>query len=117
MIPSTWLPYYREDDGELIGYLQPVGALWRPMTLFGYAMAEPMAERWAGEVLSEAGLAYLAEAWLYTAADGTESRMSITELTADQVTLVPREFALVVGNPELADPVRLSVPTDRLRPA
>lgn len=25
MIPATWDPYYRVDDGELIGYLVPTG--------------------------------------------------------------------------------------------
>ena len=39
MIPSTWLPHFRERDGELAGYLDGAEPTVIPRTLFGYPLA------------------------------------------------------------------------------
>jgi len=42
VIPSHWLGYRRIDDGELLGYVVPTdGALFTPVTVFGYPLGPP----------------------------------------------------------------------------
>ena len=64
MIPSIWVPYYREDDGELLGYLVPEGEMFIPVTVFGYRLGDPVDEYDASQVLESIGLSYLADTWV-----------------------------------------------------
>ena len=50
MIPESWAAYYRQDDGELLGYLAPDGDLFLPVTVFGYELGEPADEYDASHV-------------------------------------------------------------------
>lgn len=123
MIPSDWTPYYRLDDGELIGYLRPeteTPDAVTPVTLFGHPLAdEPGEQWWAEQVLEDLGLSYLAERWELQRPDGGTSRVVITECSPDRVVVKLAEFAQVVGDipDDLNQQWELSVPTDRLRPA
>lgn len=72
MIPSEWVPYYREDDGELLGYLVPVGTSFVPVTVFGYGLGDAMDEYDASQVLESIGLSYLADTWVLSIAERAE---------------------------------------------
>lgn len=120
MIPATWSPYHRSDDGELIGYLvEDEDDLVVPVNLVGHPVGEAMDTYSAEQTLEDVGLTYLAEQWLLRQDDGTEKRVVIIEIDADHVVVGDAEFALVVGRPAdmIGDRVILAVPTDRLRPA
>lgn len=116
MIPAEWRPHRRR-DGELIGYLAPAdGDTYIPMTLLGTPIDDAQDEWSAADRLEETGLSYLAERWLLTDDDGTQTPVVVVEVSPDRVTVVPADFALVVGmsrddRPEIA----LDVPTDRLQ--
>jgi hypothetical protein len=69
MIPSHWMPHYRQGDGELLGYLVPEGEQYLPVTVFGYGLAAAADEDDAGRVLENVGLGYLADTWLLTLED------------------------------------------------
>ncbi len=59
MIPSTWRPYRRDSDDELVGYLTDDGT---PMSLIGLPLGDPGPD--AEAMLSERGLAALDGRWL-----------------------------------------------------
>ncbi|HWV25748.1 MAG TPA: hypothetical protein VNZ66_00885 [Aeromicrobium sp.] len=118
MIPADWRRHHRA-DGELIGYLAPVGGdSVVPMTLLGTPVGEPCDEWVATERLDNVGLGYLADRWMLRLADGTERAVVLVEVDAGQAVLAPAEFALVVGVPrDESDRIVIDLPTDRLRRA
>lgn len=72
MISSSWVPYQREDDGELLGYLVAEGGTFVPVTVFGYRLGEAADEYDASQVLESIGLSYLADTWVLSIADREE---------------------------------------------
>lgn len=86
MIPSTWLPYYREDDGELLGYLVPEGELFTPVTVFGFGLASAADEYTAGQVLESIGLSYLADTWSLSI-DGRDDSINVQIVEASPQNL------------------------------
>ncbi|TKV26128.1 hypothetical protein FDK12_14300 [Arthrobacter sp. NamB2] len=72
MITASWTAYYREDDGELLGYLVPDGELFVPVTVFGYELGDAVDEYYASQVLESIGLSYLADTWVLSIADRNE---------------------------------------------
>ncbi|WP_026548870.1 hypothetical protein [Arthrobacter sp. Br18] len=69
MIPTHWTPYYRENDGELLGYLVPEGEAFVPVTVFGYGLDTASDEYDASQVLENTGLSYLADTWVLSIED------------------------------------------------
>lgn len=59
---ETWVPVRREDD-ELIGFVAPEPEGWRPLTVFGYPLAEAGDRDAAEQRLHAVGMSYLAEKW------------------------------------------------------
>lgn len=59
---ESWVPVHRE-DGEMVGFVAPEADGWRPLTLFGYPIAEAGDRVGAEEQLQAVGLSYLAEKW------------------------------------------------------
>jgi hypothetical protein len=92
MIPSTWTPHRRADDGEVVGYLAPAADdLVVPMSLLGHALDEACDEHTAVDVLESAGLSMLAEAWRYVG-DGADLRVRIVQVTPSHVVLKHEDF-------------------------
>jgi hypothetical protein len=88
VIPPYWEPYERQDDGELLGYLEPVGERLRPVSPFGHPLAEAGDRPDAESRLEELGLRYLAEPWLLDVADRPDPvRVRILEVRSDRVVL------------------------------
>lgn len=108
MIPATWLPYYRVDDGELLGYLVPEDGAHRPVTVFGYPLDDPMDESAAESVLESVGLSYLADKWLLALEDGETMDVIIQEASPDRLVVANADFAQVVGT--IGDRYVLDVP-------
>lgn len=94
MIPSTWTPHRRADDGEVVGYLAPVDDdpdLHVPMSLLGHPLAEAGDEWAAAEVLERTGLSMLAEQWRCTV-DGAEVRVRIVSVSPSHAVLKHEDF-------------------------
>jgi hypothetical protein len=96
MIPSTWAPHRRADDGEVVGYLAPADAAvsaerYVPMSLLGHPLADAADESEAVEVLERTGLSMLAEQWRYTS-HGAEIRVRIVSVTPSHVVLKHEDF-------------------------
>lgn len=88
MIPHTWAPHHRDDDGELIGYIAAVDDSFSAYTLFGYPLADGVDRFDAEQALESAGLRYLAERWLLTVADREEPlAVEVVEITPGAITV------------------------------
>lgn len=59
---ESWVPVHRE-DGEMVGFVAPEADSWRPLTVFGYPIAEASDRAEAEERLVSVGMSYLAEKW------------------------------------------------------
>ncbi len=114
MIPSTWVPHFRERDGELVGYLDGIQPAVVPRTLFGYPLAAAGPADDAVRVLEERGLACLGERWVLTRDDGEQVDVLIMSAYADRVELVETTYGFHgPGSPRHS----LPAPTgDRLTP-
>lgn len=70
MIPQTWVPYHRDEDDELLGYLVPTGGAHdprvAPVTVFGHPLADAGDVEDSKRVLEAVGLSYLADRWMLT---------------------------------------------------
>ncbi len=94
MIPSHWLGYRRIDDGELLGYVVPTdGALFTPITVFGYPLTPAGARDDAERRLDEVGLDYLADRWILQVADQPEG-ISVEIVEANPETLTVKNVDL-----------------------
>lgn len=113
MIPMDWLPVVRPDDGELVGYVSLDERGATPLTLFGYALAEPLDRSEAEELLRRRGLAVLADPWWLEPADGPGYRVQIMSATPDEVAVARADHGIV--DPR-AGVVRLPAPVPQLRP-
>ncbi|WP_286345016.1 hypothetical protein [Frondihabitans sucicola] len=121
MIPATWLPHHREDDGEVIGYLAPSSTpdetveLFVPMTVFGYAMADAVELDDARAALDAVGLSLLAEPWILHRAGIEPTRVRIAEVTPARIVVGVDDFNVGI---DYASCIVLDVPTGRaLTPA
>ena len=92
MIPTTWTPYRRAEDDELLGYLDDGPGGVAPLTLFGVPLAEPGPVEDAERTLEARGLAALAEPWLLRRADGDEVRVAVVAAYPDRVLVVPAPY-------------------------
>ena len=91
MIPSTWLPHFRERDGELTGDLDGAEPIVIPRTLFGYPLAPAGLTADAVRVLDERGLACLGDRWVLER-DGEHVDVLIMSAYADRVEVVETEY-------------------------
>lgn len=82
--PETlgWHEVRRDDDGALLGYVQPVadaaegnGAgddAWRPLTVFGYPLAPATSPKEATAEVRRRGLESMLDTWYFRSADDGE---------------------------------------------
>jgi len=78
-----WTPH-RRDDGELVGWIFPVGDDWVPVDLFGREVAEPLDWLDAEAVLEERGIRWLADVWMLERDAAAPLRVRIVEVTPDR---------------------------------
>ncbi|WP_435108517.1 hypothetical protein [Nocardiopsis synnemataformans] len=118
MIPAHWPAHRRDEDGEVLGYLEPVGeGRYRPVTPFGRPLDGPGDEDSARAVLDARGLAYLADPWLLSVPGREEPiRVRIVEVSPERMRVA--NIDLGYEEADLGRVFVLDVPeAERLRPA
>lgn len=80
MIPADWTPHHR-DDGELVGWIHPVGEDWAAVDVLGRPASAPTDWLSAEESLENAGLAFLADPWMLDGEAERPLRVRIVEVT------------------------------------
>ncbi len=93
MIPQQWTPH-RRDDGEVLGWIRPVGDGWVPVDRLGRDQAGPLEWLAAEAVLEGHGLGWLAERWWLD-----DQPVRIAEISAERIVVVTDDFgaAAAVG--------------------
>ena len=76
MIPATWVAHIRDDDGELLGYLDTGDEGMLARTVFGFPLGVAGDEAAARSTLDSIGLSYLAERWML-ALPSREERITV----------------------------------------
>lgn len=79
MIPADWTPH-RRDDGELLGWIRPVGDDWVAHDLFGHEASGPVDWLVAEEALEARGIGWLADPWMLERPDADALRVRILEV-------------------------------------
>jgi len=102
MPPADWTPH-RRDDGELLGWIRPVGALWVAVDRLGRDLTDGIDWLEAEAALEARGLGWLAGRWTL---DGAPVR--IAELSDTRIVVVPDAYgaASAVGS----RPARIELP-------
>lgn len=75
------------DDGELCGFVQHDGAVWRALTVFGAELDVHGSAASAEAVVRAVGLPSLAERWLLTSDDGDDEIVCLQEASPLGVTV------------------------------
>lgn len=109
-MPATdWMKVTRPDDGETVGYLEPLSDDWssvQPRTLLGHSLGGPVEFMVGEELLAGHGISELAERWHLRGAEA--------ELRGGVVILEVSPDGIVVAHAELAKAMlyskRVSVP-------
>ena len=91
-MPTTWVPYHRDEDDELLGYLAELPEGTQPLTLFGVPLGPPGGREQAEQTLSDRGLSCLAAPWLLRQASGEEVRVAVVSAYPDRVLVVPAPY-------------------------
>lgn len=91
-LPETWIPHRRE-DGELVGWIEPVGDGFVPFDLLGRPRAEaPIDWLPAEETLEEIGIGYLADIYALRVDDGGWVRARIVEVSTTDIGVKEDDF-------------------------
>lgn len=104
MIPATWIEHRRSQDGELLGWIDQVGADFVVIDRLGRPRTEPTDWFTAETFLDQLGIGYLAAEFLLHT-EGTPTSVRILEVSSTAV-IVTTGLAEV----DSADLRRITVP-------
>lgn len=116
MIPSTWKEHRRDDDEEILGYLDATGGAFQARTVFGFPVGSSSDFAGAARTLDSLGLSYLADRWLLSIEGRDEPiTVQIVEATTATVTVKSVDYGY---EGDYGTPFTLTVPTQpsQLRP-
>ena len=108
MIPESWREHRRDDDNELLGYIDELDGRFQARTLFGFPLGKAGDETNAEHLLDSLGLSYLAERWLLTI-DGRDEPITvqIAETNPAVVTVTSADYGYAG---DYGTPFTLAVP-------
>ncbi len=102
---------HRPEDNELVGFVcAEKDKLWSPLTVFQYALAEPMPKEAAIGYLCSHGLAVLADTWqFYDASDTEWYACTAIEAKPGHVTIRISDY----GHPNVNEVMAIQHPYER----
>lgn len=105
------IPIIREDDGELLGFIEQRHASWSAQTIFGYVFARVETKAEADMVVRTQGLNMLKGMWRYQDADNEWYPCIIKQAYENRVVVI-RTNELGFQDPEHYKIVTIKNPTD-----
>ncbi|MGV9193905.1 hypothetical protein ACQ143_06135 [Microbacterium sp. MC2] len=94
MIGTDWTPH-RRDDGELLGWIRPVGDDWTAVDLLGRVAAEQVQWLDAEAALEARGIGYLADVWMLEGEGPAPLRVRMVEVTPEHIMVKVDDFGAV----------------------
>ncbi|MFF2493785.1 hypothetical protein [Agromyces sp. NPDC058064] len=86
---------HRRPDGELVGWLRPVGEGFVPVDLLGRELGDAVDWLEGEQQLEAHGLRYLADPYVLRLDDGRELRVRITEVSTDRIVVKKDDFGAI----------------------
>lgn len=109
---TTKIPYYRDDDNELLGFIVDDGSSWQALTIFGYQIARTEKRIEAEAILKEKGLTFLKGVWQYYDKDDHDWFPCVIKHAYEQKVIVNRTTTLGYQDPEDYKQVVIERPTE-----
>jgi hypothetical protein len=95
MLPTDWIAYRRADDGELLGWMRPVGEEWIAVSLLGWEVSAPVDWLAAEEALESVGLSYLGEVWMLQRGDAEALRVRLVEVDPQRIVVQTDDYGAI----------------------
>ncbi len=92
MLTQDWIEHRRAGDRELLGWVRLDGEGFVAIDRLGHEVTGVVDWHDAEEALEERGLAWLADLWHLTHADGTATRVRIVEVSPERVVVKLDDF-------------------------
>lgn len=106
------IPIIREDDGELLGYVEQDTAGWSAQTVFGYVFARDTQRQAVEEAVRAQGLSLLQGVWQYFDKDDKEWYPCVLKEAYQRRVVVIRTNAMGYQDPDDYKLVTLINPTE-----
>jgi hypothetical protein len=114
-VNADWIEHRRPDDGERVGWMNPVGDGFVAIDLLGRPQTDVVDWMRAEETLDELGLGYLADPYELRLDDGSWLRVRIAEVSPAGIRVKKDDWGDTNAT-QLFYPVSFPVTADRLRP-
>jgi hypothetical protein len=111
---DTWIEHRRGLDGELLGWMKPIGDGFVAIDLFGRERTGVVDWLAAEVTLDDLGIGYLADPYELRLDNGEWLRVRLTEVSAQEIRVKKDDWG-AVGAPQVFYTVPFPVP-ETLRP-
>lgn len=112
MASAQRTPYHRQDDNELLGFIEQGSGDWQAQTIFGYTIARTLSRTQAEAVLRERGLSFLTGTWQYFDSEEQDWFPCILKEASERRVTVIRTSALGYQEPGSYKMVTINNPDD-----
>lgn len=112
---ADWIEHRRAEDGELLGWMQPVDDGFVAIDLLGRPRTEIVDWLSAEETLDELGIGYLADIYELRLDSGEWLRVRVAEVTPGRIHVKQDDWG-AVGAPQIYYTVPFPVSMESLRP-
>lgn len=112
---ADWIEHRRSGDGELLGWMKPVGDGFVVVDLLGRTRTQAVDWLTAEESLDALGLSYLADSYELRLDDGSWLKVRIAEVSPTMIRLQKDDWGNSSAT-ELYYSTRIPVSPDTLRP-
>jgi hypothetical protein len=106
------IPIIREDDAELLGYIEQTSAGWTAQTLFGYVFARSDARQAVDEAVRSQGLLILQGVWRYYDKNDKAGYPCILKEVFERKVVVIRTNDMGYQDSEISKRVTIVNPTE-----
>lgn len=108
----TKIPIIRQDDGELLGYVEKETSGWSAQTIFGYVFARDATQAAVEEVVRMQGLSILQGLWQYYDKDERKWFPCVLKEVFPTRVIVIRTNAMGYQDPDFYKLVSIQHPQD-----